>query len=87
MVWIPCLLVYLLAPLHIYHISVNKKDELPWTQLLSAKFSLTLIMLINCGFIFFYNVYEAVVTERIVSVDLVYPVMLGSSMVSHCIWF
>uniref|UniRef100_A0A0N4ZYR9 Multidrug resistance-associated protein 1 n=1 Tax=Parastrongyloides trichosuri TaxID=131310 RepID=A0A0N4ZYR9_PARTI len=79
-VWIPTLLVYCFAPLIIYQTSLRRKDELPWTQLLSAKFTITIVLMIDTFFIFLYNLYDAAVSTKMNLVDFVYPLMLSSSM-------
>lgn len=82
LVWIPTIMVYFFAPLIIYQTSLRRKDELPWTQLLSAKFTITIVLMIDTFFIFIYNLYDVAVSNKVNLVDIVYPLMLSSSMVS-----
>lgn len=80
LVWIPTIMVYFFAPLIIYQTSLRRKDELPWTQLLSAKFTITIVLMIDTFFIFIYNLYNVAVSNKVNLVDIVYPLMLSSSM-------
>jgi len=38
LVWIPFLFIFLIAPVIIFQISIERTLPLPWTHLLSAKF-------------------------------------------------
>ncbi|KAI6224767.1 Mrp-4 [Aphelenchoides besseyi] len=83
MVWIPFLFILLSSPLIIFQISIQREshEPLPWTQLLSAKLTVTCILILDSAFLFLLAFYETVGAGEVNAIDFVYPLMECFSMI------
>jgi len=81
LVWIPALFTLLIAPLIAIQCSSEKNQPLPWTHLLSAKLSLTCLLILDSAFLFLLAFYESVSGSVVKPVDFVYPSLQFLSMV------
>uniref|UniRef100_A0A7E4VBL5 Multidrug resistance-associated protein 1 n=1 Tax=Panagrellus redivivus TaxID=6233 RepID=A0A7E4VBL5_PANRE len=81
LIWVPLLFLFFLAPILIFQITLEKSGALPWTRLLTAKFTITIILLLDALFLFVLAIYEAVSTDITNTVDFIYPLMLASMMI------
>lgn len=80
LVWVPCLFLYICAPIISAQVYLQKAQPLPWTRLILAKLILTLICLADGLFLVLLCFYEAFFSDLPRPVDFVYPLMLVTAM-------
>ncbi|CAD5219876.1 unnamed protein product [Bursaphelenchus okinawaensis] len=81
MVWLPFIFVMASAPITIFRISMKKNQPLPWTQRLSAKLTISCLLILDSAFLFLLAFYEALGEGILNTVDFVYPLMECFSMI------